>query len=468
VEPNEQPTGRAVAELAGARLPADRGLASLALLMQLVGTVGVIFWCLISLMIALAGGGHAMLGFFAAITCILRSGFHRGAGSAMLYGAGPPSRAITLYVVISIIHSVAILGLLTKLDPPIELLLQYGGLLLAWPVALAVLLMMPRYKRMLDHPLPIAEDLGYEGMSALMVVFGAAGASIPILGLWLIVDTPGVSLASPPFLITAGLFLLFLVRSGLQIRAGLRGLRGQHDESVTGQYTSIGIASSLIAGVVVLIVALVAGSLFTGLVLGTVIASLLLVWPLTIRRFTIERMFGLALAGEQAPVPQRAPDRGLTAVGWLLLASGLVGLAGSLPIGIFGDADLAETIAAVRTYLGDDAAATIRSDWWGIGVNALQLWAGIELVRMSDHHRIAGNIYGTIAIAVSIYVHYPLIKMASEAIGGFGGGEAWSIRVSLLVGLALNMLVPLATVILVNRRPPDGAVAVAQRGHQHA
>ncbi len=79
---------REVAQLAGARMPADHGLASLGLLMQLGGSVFLGYMVVFALLPLFAGGAAGSLFLFVVgATGAVRSAFHRTAGTAMLYGS---------------------------------------------------------------------------------------------------------------------------------------------------------------------------------------------------------------------------------------------------------------------------------------------------------------------------------------------------------------------------------------------
>ena len=124
-----------------------------------------------------------------------------------------------------------------------------------------------------------------------------------------------------------------------------------------------------------------------GLAIVCGLCWMLMAWPLIVRRFFSDRQFADLLAGDDAPVHRRAPDAGLTWLGWLLIAharsrvvhhpadhhgtrrrwrrlgrGGAMGLEGM--ISVFGPTGL-------------------RSVWWSVGLFGLQGWAGFELVRMS-------------------------------------------------------------------------------------
>ena len=98
---------REVAQLAGPRMPADHGLSSLGLLMQLGGSLflgGMVVFSVSSLFASEMSGW-----FFLLVVCgagAVRSGLHRAAGTALLYGSERgPFRPTCTYVAFSVAPS---------------------------------------------------------------------------------------------------------------------------------------------------------------------------------------------------------------------------------------------------------------------------------------------------------------------------------------------------------------------------
>ena len=72
------------------------------------------------------------------------------------------------------------------------------------------------------------------------------------------------------------------------------------------------------------------------LALVTGVCWMLMAWPMIIRRFFSERQFADLLAGDDAPIHRRAPDAGLTGLGWLLLAHAMFGATMLIPQLVLG------------------------------------------------------------------------------------------------------------------------------------
>jgi hypothetical protein len=106
--------------------------------------------------------------------------------------------------------------------------------------------------------------------------------------------------------------------------------------------------------------------------------------------------------------------------------------------------------------LVDELAGLGRSQWWQVAICAAQIWAAIELITMSDRYRIAASAYGAIATIVTIYLQWPTLKMVKHMGGGgpFGGDSVGPFMV-----LALSITLPVAALILVNRKVRPAAQA---------
>lgn len=462
-----QPHPGSPVELAGARSPADAGLSSLALLMQLVGTLGAVFFSVASVIPVIAGGSAVMI-FFVFITFAIRGGIHRAAGTAMLHSPNP-SRAVYTYVGVALVHTAGIVALLWRANTDTATMLGNAMLLGTWPIALAVIAGLPRFRRFFREGIPAAEDLGYEGVSVLMVLLGLMGLSGGLLMLVTLGSAAGSAISSPAVMLPMGVLLFLVVRSAAHVRAGLAGVRGQHHagEAHAMRYVSLAIASALVASCAAFLEGIMIGSGLFGFLLATLLGGLLLTWPMIARRYYIERSFGVALAMDDAPVLRRTPDAGLTALGWFLLGSGLLALAGGLPEALFGDAETREAFRDLADLgMMRDVSQDLRSSWWDVGVAGLQLWAGIELIRMSDHHRIATLIYGGVSIAVTAYITWPQLQGLPDLIGSLHASAGLTARVAIIGGVAMGLVVPVAAIALVVRR--TGATAVARYRGSHA
>jgi hypothetical protein len=250
-------------------------------------------------------------------------------------------------------------------------------------------------------------------------------------------------------------FVMLLVRSGLHTYAGVLGTRGIDADGATdvaSRYYSFGVVSSVIAGGALMVEFMMTTVNPLSLLLVAVVVYWLLVWPLAVRRFYTERNFAMLLGPEEAPPFRRAPDAGLTALGWLLLALGVLGLADALPRAILGVGPSSEELVAFGGFFGNELGSAVgRSPWWLVGVAAVQLWAAVELITMSDRHRLAASVYGLVAALVSVYVYWPLLA-GFDQLGAELVGMSYLSSVMQYGMLALYLVVPVGTFLLVNRR----------------
>lgn len=446
-----------VASLLGPRLPADHGLGSLGLIMQLGGSIFMGFMGVMAatMVFATRGNGDGIWALFLILASgAVRSSFHRSAGSHILYGLRQPFKGIKLYIIIALAQSVLTLFLLsTQLDIKGVALMNFALLLICWPVTLAVVLGMPRFARYAEE-LPVPEDKGFEGASVLMVILGSLGVMVAALMVLMLLNLPNRALSTGVGIASLLMMIVLIIRSGLHVAAGQKGVTGASVDSTveaTNTYINFGFAASFIVGGILFIQLLQGMSMPAMMVVGALV-YLLLAWPLALRRFFTERQFAELLAGNDAPVHRRAPDAGLTALGWLLLPMAVLGLSGSIiealrgPVSSMGgmfDAGFFGGSSALVTKLG-------RSPWWAVGIAGLQLFAAIELIRMSDRYRIAASIYGAIAIAVTIYIYMPMfdgLPRMMRMTGGMAGmGQLMSYG-----PIAFALALPVITLILANR-----------------
>ncbi|HEU5059890.1 MAG TPA: hypothetical protein VFU21_25340 [Kofleriaceae bacterium] len=465
-----------MAHLAGARMPADHGLASLGLLMQLFGSVFAGMMAFYAMMPILAGGAQAAWVIFVigAVGCV-RSIFHRMAGTSLIYGsASGPFKLINTYVLVAVGQTAITLFLLKKYplvmdvpEMPGKLLVTLAILLLAWPVALLVIARSPRLRRFESEGVPTAEDMGFEGAAILMTILGVIGVLFAALVIYSLSQAGGKILSSPQGMLTMGVFIMLLVRAILHVVAGIKGTAGVDSDGATdaaAKYYNFGVVSSVITGGVFLVMLMMEGGGGGGamkfiVVFISIMVYMLLIWPLALRRFFTERNFSALLSGSEAPNYRRAPDAGLTALGWLLLATGVYFMAQALPAALFKiPFDLSALFSMGRSsgLEGDLASQLGRSPWWNVGVCAAQLWAAIELITMSDRYRVAASAYGAIATVVTIYLQWPMLKMLKQMGGGgpFAGDSATNVLI-----LALSITLPVATFLLVNRNVKPAAQA---------
>jgi hypothetical protein len=450
-----EPVKPQVVELVDAGVPADQGLSALGLLMQLAGNVLAAYAALITFQMLfvtsqLGDQSKDLLWVILALgLSIGRSLLHRSAGSQLVYGGGEhqPGRlaGVRRYVTVALIQSV-VLGAVMRFGLHLGNVAALGVVagLAVWPVTLAVLLRLPRFKRFHDE-LPLTEDKGFEGASIFMTVLGLCGAIGTGTGLYVMLQTSNRELQSGPnVLITLSLILL-VVRSVIQIQAGVSGLRETSvDRSVelANRYANFGIISSFCGGGALMLFVMSSAMSVFGLALVCCMCWLLIAWPMIIRKFFSDRQFADLLAGDAAPVHRRAPDAGLTWLGWLLI--GHVALTASFLLPQIASGEPATTGRFESVFMLAGTVG-IKSAWWNIGALVLQAWAGYELVRMSPQSRIIASVFAVVSVAVTVYVNWPLIELLRHSSG-------FDRQAVLVAPLALSLVMPIATLLLVHRK----------------
>lgn len=449
-EPSEQAQPPIITKLAGARVPADHGISSLGLLMQLGGTLGIIFAAFMGVSTAMAGAARHSMGmlFFFATLCGVRSAFHRAAGTALLYGRGSaPRRGVLTYVLVSTVQTTLCL-LLLKYQLDLGWSLRLGALFMSWPLVLLFYFSLPQIKTLISNGVPDSEDHGFEGAGVFMALFGLMG----ILGTGLVLayalEDISTAFASTQSTIIVLVFVTLLVRSIIHFRAGQKVVSGASFEECNAsasRYYNLGIVSAFCIGATAFVVWVLSVYHFgTALLIGAVVMALLLAWPTILRRLYLERNFSVYLAGNDAPTFQRAPDAGLIALGWTLTALGAISL----------------SLALVNALFDTGLDAVSRSSWWSVATSGLQLWAGAELVRMSERHRLAAMIYGIITTAVILYQLWPIIGSAEYIFADMFGQDGTLLIKNILTGtVGLHMILAIGTIVLVNRVTVPSAVA---------
>jgi hypothetical protein len=434
-----------VVELVDAGVPADQGLSSLGLLMQLAGNVFAVVFALFTFyaLFAVTGGGSESLWLLLMLgLSIARSMLHRAAGTQLLYGRpgieGQRLAGIQRYAVFGLAHGTIIATLLAvEFHVGTSFALGILGALVAWPVTLLALTRLPRFARF-ANALPSTEDKGFEGASILMTVLGLCGVVGSAGYLVAMLQEPGDLKKGPGVLLLLTIAML-LVRSVIHVQAGLSGLRETNiDRSVelANRYANFGVISSFCGGGALLLAVMSSAVSVDGMAVVCGMCWVLMAWPLTVRRFFSDRHFADLLAGDDAPVHCRAPDAGLTALGWLLL--GWAVLSGSC---LLVELSLGSNDELPRLLV---VFGGLRSLWWTVGEVVLMGWAGFELIRMSPQSRIIATIFGVVGVAVAIYTNYPLLQQLSHLHGV--GPETIA-----LAPLAFSLIIPLATILLVNR-----------------
>lgn len=457
--------------LAGPEMSADNGLSGLGLVMQLGGMLYLGLMAFITLATFIAGRGAqgTWVVLLLGVTGIVRSSLHFSAGKGLLSGrertelGGGPLQPTMVYIWAALAQTVLVLLVFkAKLHMPGKQLFMLTAILAAWPLTLLAVVNTRRIQAFANR-IPYAEDRGFEGVAIYMLLFGIMGAIFSGMLVILLFELPEGAKGFEWMLLLVTAALL-VVRSVVHARAGARGLTSVNPyafSDATVKYTSWGFGTAILAGCVIFIILMKNRGDASGMMLILLASYLLFAWPLIVRTFFQERsLMGLGTDPAEAEF-RRSPDRGMTALGWLLLALGVVGLASALPGALFGlEGNLANMRGAELFAQGDLAAAFGRSQWWSVVVGGVQVWAAFELINMTERWKSATMIYGAIATAVTLYVCLPLFKqlqhMGEEALrGGF-------FQALVFGQVALSLVVPIAAILLANRRLTDGDAATAR------
>lgn len=443
-----------IAPLAGANMPADRGLTGLGLLMQFSGSIFLAFGAFMVMMPMLSGpvggGSSQMTMIFVAALCMVRSAFHRSAGRALLYGSAKgPLHPVKVYIGVALAQS-ALLYILLGDALSTKECLHVFAIVSAWPVTLALVLSRPQFRK-LGTSLLHGEDMGFESAAVMMTIFGILGAMTTALVMLTVYQAPSFKIGDVPDFLMLGMLSMLLVRSIFHAKAGFQGCQGVRAEQATAsaaRYFNFGIMSAIIASGIVMLQMLMKIGTLHFVVFGAVglMGYLLLIWPLMLRTFYTDRNFSMLIEDQEAT--RRAPDTGLTALGWLLLALGSVSLASALGALFFiGNKGASSELVML-------GASSSNSQWLNIGLAALQTAAGYELIRMSPRHKLITTIYGAATVVATLYLWWPVLKHISEPQHG-GPFGALQLYGTLLISLAPAV----SAMILVNRATAPDARA---------
>ena len=445
-----------LADLAGAKMPADRGLTGLGLLMQLAGSAFLTLGAYIAVAPLMQGagpGGPRLEIFLIGVLSAIRSISHRSAGMALVYGGAKGYlHNIKVYFGISLAQSLAVGLILLRMGAPGKMAVFVVAVLMTWPAIVMAMLSSKRY-RSLGREVPASEDMGFESAAVLMTIFGLMGTIAGGSMLLSVFKTAGTTLTEVPGILWTCVLLMLFVRSALHLRAGWQGSSGVDADKASqsaSSYFNFGVISAVIASAV-LMLQMIMGSPGLGLEFFIVIAMagyLLLIWPSAVRMFFTDRNFSMLL--DEGKTHRRAPDSGLTALGWLLLANGGVALVYNLGSLLLVSNDGAE----LGMFAPDMYASDGLSDWAHILLAAIQAYAGYELVRMSDFHKIAATAAGVATVLVTAYFYWPVLSKLDHLseLGPFAIASGLG---PVIVGIPVGI----ATIVLVNRNSDPDARA---------
>jgi hypothetical protein len=440
-----------VVDLPRAGVPADHGLASLGLVMQLAGRTSAGLAAVAASLVALDARPvhHATWLLFAIGLGIARSSAHRIAGRDLLYGRrtldgiADPFDATRTYIAFGLLHAVAIGAIATRaLGATAATGAGLTAALALWPIVLAAVLRVGRFRRF-QAGIPLGEDRGLESASILMTVLGACGvlstgAIVALLG--------GLSsrhLEHGWGTMIIVVFALLLVRSCLHMRVGIVGLRDTSFDrpgDLASRYVSFGLVSAICVGCVLGLLALSARLPLIAIATVAMSCWLLAVWPMTLKRYVAHRQFAELLAGDRV-LHRRVPDAGLTGLGWLLAghataaASALILELTVEPRGAGRLLDGALQLTGARAPADLPVAALV------IGLEAL---AAAALIRVSDHRRILATIYALVAGSVALAAAWPVALSLGQHSLDLRAVTQW-------VPAAIQVVIPAATLVLVRR-----------------
>ncbi|HEY4177342.1 MAG TPA: hypothetical protein VGM90_10935 [Kofleriaceae bacterium] len=430
-------------------VPRDQGLSTLGLIMQLFGTLsGVLALALIVILAAL--GDLQWWGIIAFALTAVRSKFHADAGAKLPAGFA----GIRRYIHVALAHTVAMFAIdVIGFGGSLRLAIAGAVGLLVWPAALAVMIRMPRFSRF-DAAVPLAEDKGFEGLAILMSVMGMTSAIqwgalllVMLLSLSDIIELGDIYTIM--FMIAvAALF----VRSYIHVTAGLAGVRETNfarSVRLGNRYSIVGFTVALIVTGILVFFAIFELPDFLFFALIACACWMLLAWPMIVRKFVGERQLA-SLADND--VHHRAPDAGLTGLGWLLIANGMMTLSVLLP-DLVGGSDAVGASGVMVHFLAKLTLIDPTSVTWNLGLVAIELWAGIELVRMSSRFRLAATVYA-LATGAWATIHSWPPTSSFHALRHLAPEDIF-----VYVPVATNLVVPVATLLLVRRRTAPTAQA---------
>jgi hypothetical protein len=449
-----------VVQLPAAGVPADQGLSSLGLLMQLAGSVLAAYaalgmFVMLFALRAFRGGDESLFIFLILGLCIARSAYHRIAGTELLYGRkvnvdgtpGNPLAGMRRYIIVALGQSLfLVLIFVGKFHMPATFAIGIGLGLAAWPGVLLAMMASGRFAPF-KQALPVAEDKGFEGAAILMTVLGLCGVLLSGTILFVLFDAGGRALSQGPGVLLMLALVMLVIRSIIHVQAGLSGLRETSvDRAVelANRYANFGVISSFCAGGALMLIAMTSRLDLSGLALVAGVCWMLMAWPTIIRRFFSDRQFADLLAGDNASVHRRAPDAGLTGLGWLLLAHAIFTASFLIPQLVIGQGDMPRKFSEILALAGPMG---MRSLWWSAGLVMLQSWAAYELIRMGPQHKLIARVYSGVAIAVTVYLFLPAVQMFRHA----RGLDGKQMMIMMLGPIAISLVIPIATFLLVNR-----------------
>ena len=289
-----------------------------------------------------------------------------------------------------------------------------------------------------------------------------------MIGLIILLQLPSEARREVPTLAAIAVLVLLLARSVVHVVAGITGMTIANIDRVANavtRYGNLGIAAALANAAVQLGLAMMAGHP-TGSDMMNILAItvLLMAWPVIIRKFFAERQFldmlnidphtGLPRtdATVKSMSTSRAPDRGLTTLGWFLLIGAVFALATTVATLIAGpggaSSDGMNRMSGFASLVPMLSALGASSAWMSLLVAAVQLLAALALITMHPKFRIAAIAYGAIATALALVQAVPFVREL------FAGSDAMPRGGSAMLAfatIAIAIVIPATSLIVVLR-----------------
>lgn len=432
----------AARRVVGPGQPADAGLNGLGVVMQLGGGT---FFC-ISLAALLGGlvGPVPSIFMLLGVLGVARSWIHFSAGRALMVGAIDGLKPLRRYVVVGVLHAVAVAGLLSSMGK--------GGLagplagfftLAAWPLTLAWFSMRPSVKAVrklsLERPDRIVpEDRGIQGVAALMTVLGLSGfIGLALIG-WLLVEAsqslssmermhPGMDAPGLPITLYLAVGIL-LIRSGIHAAGGLVSLwrpDAFRFRVAAGRYFAVGVLSCV---AVVLQTVLSDGFNIVLLIVLLPLMGCLMVWPVVVRSFADHCLPMIDWDdGDDLPPVGVAHDGGLSTIACFLLAGGVLGVVSRVGFGLLGG------------FGGSSVVDSSGPLWLHLGSHAFAVWVSVVFLSGSGRARLAAILYCTLSAGVAVYSLIEL-RGLSELSGALPAGAVLAAFAMVIFPLVLPLV----------------------------
>jgi len=446
-------------------VPADRGLAALGLLMQLAGRITGALTVLLGIAVWFGPGiRHPAASLVVAALCLVRAQLHRRAGRDLAYGGrgAHPSRALGTYLWFGLAHAFVV-GFLAApaAGAGVATATAIFGALAVWPLALLAIFGFGGFGALDGYDqigVPLGEDRGLEGASILMTVLGACGVLSTGAILLVLGGLPSRHLEHGWGPLVVVVFVLLLVRSALHVRAGLAGLReGSFDRpaELVARYVGFGAVSAFCVGGVLFLLAISEGAPPAGIIGVAVTCWLLASWPAIVKRFFHHRQFAELLDGDRV-VHRRAPDAGLSALGWLLAGHAALIVSLSILAAAVGHDGPGHVIARLLTLAGPAIGHTRGALAASAVVIGLEVACAVALIQMRDRRREVATIYALVAGAVALALAWPMARPLGHAPFDLG-------LIARLAPTAIQLAIPAATLVLVHRAIAPAALARYRR-----